>query len=79
MIKKNYEIEKLSQNFNYFLFYGKNEGLKKETIINLNRKKKKILNYDEKEILENQSFFIEKILSICHAISPNKTLLIKPA
>jgi DNA polymerase-3 subunit delta len=63
MIKKNYEIEKLSQNFNYFLFYGKNEGLKKETIINLNRKKKKILNYDEKEILENQSFFIEKILS----------------
>jgi DNA polymerase-3 subunit delta len=63
MIKKNYEIENLNQNFKYFLFYGKNEGLKNETIIKLNQKKKEILNYDEKEILENQSFFIEKILS----------------
>jgi len=63
MIKKNYEIEKLNQNFNYFLFYGKNEGLKNETIIKLNHKKKEILNYDEKEVLENQSFFIEKVLS----------------
>ena len=63
MIKKNYEIEKLNQNFNCFLFYGKNEGLKNETIIKLNHKKKEILNYDEKEVLENQSFFIEKILS----------------
>ena len=41
MIKKNYEIEKLNQNFNYFLFYGKNEGLKKETRIKLKDKKKK--------------------------------------
>jgi len=63
MIKKNYEIEKLNQNFNYFLFYGKNEGLKNETIIKLNHKKKEVLNYDEKEVLENQSFFIEKVLS----------------
>jgi len=63
MIKKNYEIEKLNKNFNYFLFYGKNEGLKNETIIKLNHKKKEILNYDEKEVLENQSFFIEKVLS----------------
>ena len=63
MIKKNYEIEKLNQNSNYFLFYGKNEGLKNETIIKLNHKKKEILNYDEKEVLENQSFFIEKVLS----------------
>ena len=63
MIKKNYEIEKLNQNFNYFLFYGKNEGLKNETIIKLNHKKKEVLNYDEKEVLEKQSFFIEKILS----------------
>ncbi|WP_435114040.1 DNA polymerase III subunit delta [Candidatus Pelagibacter bacterium nBUS_36] len=63
MIKKNYEIGNLKQNYNYFLFYGKNEGLKNETIINLNNNKKDILNYDEKEVLENQNFFIEKILS----------------
>ena len=53
MIKKNYEIGNLKQNYNYFLFYGKNEGLKNETIINLNSKKKDILNYDEKEVLED--------------------------
>ena len=78
MIKKNYEIEKLNQNFNYFLFYGKNEGLKKETIIKLNHKKKEILNYDEKEILENQSFFIEKILSRS-LFEEDKIIIIKRA
>jgi DNA polymerase-3 subunit delta len=78
MIKKNYEIEKLSQNFNYFLFYGKNEGLKNETIIKLNHKKKEILNYDEKEILENQNFFIEKILSKS-LFDEDKIIIIKRA
>ena len=78
MIKKNYEIEKLSQNFNYFLFYGKNEGLKNETIVKLNHKKKEILNYDEKEILENQNFFIEKILSKS-LFDEDKIIIIKRA
>ena len=78
MIKKNYEIEKLNQNFNYFLFYGKNEGLKNETIIKLNHKKKEILNYDEKEVLENQSFFIEKVLSKS-LFEENKIIVIKRA
>jgi DNA polymerase-3 subunit delta len=78
MIKKNYEIENLNKNFKYFLFYGKNEGLKNETIIKLNQKKKEILNYDEKEILENQSFFIEKILSKS-LFDEDKIILIKRA
>ena len=78
MIKKNYEIEKLNQNFNYFLFYGKNEGLKNETIIKLNHKKKEILNYDEKEVLENQSFFIEKVLSKS-LFDEDKNIVIKRA
>jgi DNA polymerase-3 subunit delta len=78
MIKKNYEIEKLSQNFNYFLFYGKNEGLKNETIVKLNHKEKEILNYDEKEILENQNFFIEKILSKS-LFDEDKIIIIKRA
>ena len=64
MIIKSYELNKINLNLNkFFLFYGKNEGLKNETIIKLNHKKKEILNYDEKEVLENQSFFIEKVLS----------------
>ena len=78
MIKKNYEIGNLKQNYNYFLFYGKNEGLKNETIINLNSKKKDILNYDEKEVLENQNFFIEKILSKS-LFDEDKIIIIKRA
>jgi DNA polymerase-3 subunit delta len=78
MIKKNFEIEKLNQNFNYFLFYGKNEGLKNETIIKFNNKKKEVLNYDEKEILENQDFFIEKILSKS-LFDEDKIIIIKRA
>ena len=78
MIKKNYEISKLKQNYNYFLFYGKNEGLKNETIINLNNKKKDILNYDEKEVLENQNFFIEQILSKS-LFDEDKIIIIKRA
>ena len=78
MIKKNYEIGNLKQNYNYFLFYGKNEGLKNETIINLNNNKKDILNYDEKEVLENQNFFIEKILSKS-LFDEDKIIIIKRA
>jgi DNA polymerase III subunit delta len=78
MIKKNYEIGNLRQNHNYFLFYGKNEGLKNETITNLNSKKKDILNYDEKEVLENQNFFIEKILSKS-LFDEDKIIIIKRA
>jgi DNA polymerase III subunit delta len=78
MIKKNYEIGNLKQNYNYFLFYGKNEGLKNETIINLNSKKKDIFNYDEKEVLENQNFFIEKILSKS-LFDEDKIIIIKRA
>ena len=78
MIKKNYELSNLKQNYNYFLFYGKNEGLKNETIINLNSKKKDILNYDEKEVLENQNFFIEKILSKS-LFDEDKIIIIKRA
>ena len=78
MIKKNYEIGNLKQNYNFFLFYGKNEGLKNETIFNLNSKKKDILNYDEKEVLENQNFFIEKILSKS-LFDEDKIIIIKRA
>ena len=64
MILKNYEINKINQNINHFiLFYGKNEGLKNEALNILIKNKKNILNYDEKEILENENNFIESILS----------------
>jgi len=63
MILKSYEINKINQNINHLiLFYGKNEGLKNEAVRIL-VKKNDILNYEEKEILDNENNFIENILS----------------
>jgi len=66
MILKNYEIEKINLvNNKLILFYGKNEGLKKEIISKVTSKKKniKIKKFDENEILKNQELFIEEMLS----------------
>jgi DNA polymerase-3 subunit delta len=64
MIRKSHEINKINFGINrLILFYGKNEGLKSETIENLVKAKNKISNYDEREILENENKFIESILS----------------
>ena len=64
MILKSFEIKKISKNINHLLlFYGKNEGLKNEAIDTLTKDKNKIINYDEKEILDNENNFIESILS----------------
>ena len=66
MIVKAYEIQKINLELNKFiLLYGRNEGSKKNTIGKLVKKNDKIeiLNYDEKEILDNQDNFLEDILS----------------
>ena len=64
MIIKSYEIKKINLENNHFiLFYGKNEGLKNEATNDLIQKKNSISNYDEKEILNNQNYFIENILT----------------
>ena len=64
MILKFYEINKINFSKNKFiLFYGKNEGLKDQSIKQLIGEKDQISYYDEKEILENAGDFIESILS----------------
>ena len=64
MIIKSYEIKKINLEYNKFiLFYGKNEGLKAEATNNLINKKATVLNYEEKEILDSQSYFLENILT----------------
>ena len=64
MILKSYEINKVNQKINHLiLFYGKNEGLKSEALNNLIKDKSNTLNYEEKEILDNENYFIESILS----------------
>ena len=64
MILKSFEVKKLNLKINHLiLFYGKNEGLKSETLDFLIKDKNKISNYEEKEILDNENNFIENISS----------------
>ena len=65
MIIKSYELDKIKNDLNFFLFYGKNEGLKNQHIKQLLEKNNNsnVIKYDEKEILENEDIFFESILS----------------
>ena len=66
MIYKQFEINKInSKKYNFYLFYGVNEGLKNESIKNNfeTNFNKNIYRYEEKEILDNQEVFFNNILS----------------
>ena len=64
MILKSFEVKKIKQDVNHLiLFYGKNEGLKNQSLSVLIKDKGKTSNYEEKEILDNENNFIESILS----------------
>jgi len=79
VIIKSYEIEKINTIKNCLvLFYGKNDGLKNETIKILNKNNNNITNYEEKEILDNEDNFIETILSRS-LFDPQKFVVIKRA
>ena len=79
MIFKSYEINKINQKINHLiLFYGKNEGLKNEALDILIKNKDNISYYEEKEILDNENFFIENILSKS-LFEQQKSIIIKRA
>ena len=64
MIIKSYDLKKSNLKLNkIFLFYGKNDGLKNQTVNILINDKNKIFNYEEKEIIDSENNFIENILS----------------
>ena len=66
MILKSFELNKLKLNdYNFYLFYGDNEGLKEESIKNLFEKnyQDKIHRYEEKEILDNINIFFNSVLT----------------
>ncbi len=64
MILKHFDLKKIDLNFNNFiLLYGKNEGLKKESIKVILKDFSKTLHYEENEILENSNVFLENFLS----------------
>jgi len=66
MIQKTFEINKINLNkYNFYLFYGENEGYKNEIIKNKFEKlySNKVCRYDEKEILEKKGEFFNSILT----------------
>ena len=63
MILKSYEVQKIDlKKFKIILFYGKNEGQKKEVAEKLINKKN-YSYYEQNEILEKENVFLETILS----------------
>ena len=79
MIIKSFEINKIIDNFNFYLLYGKNQGLKDESIKEILKKNKdKVFNYDEKQILEEKEDFFENILS-GSLFEEEKTIIINRA
>ena len=63
MIIKSFELNKIDlKKNNFFLFYGENEGLKKEIIESnfKNNYPKKTFYYDESEVLNNKVIFLRK-------------------
>ena len=66
MIYKSFEFNKIDiKKHNFYLFYGENNGLKKELIETVFKKKFKenIYNYDESQILQNEKRFFDEILT----------------
>tara|TARA_B100000989_G_scaffold297055_1_gene281745 strand:- start:407 stop:1399 length:993 start_codon:yes stop_codon:yes gene_type:complete len=64
MILKTFELDKITDNKNFFLLYGKNEGLKTECIDEILKKNDgKVFKYDEKQIKDEIENFYENLLS----------------
>ena len=64
MIIKSYEINKIISNYNFYLFYGQNQGLKEESIRKILEKNQgKVFRYEEKQIQDEKEIFLENILS----------------
>ena len=79
MILKSYEINKINlDNHKIILLYGKNQGHKNESIKLITNKRVKSINYEEKEILENTTNFLESIFS-ASLFDNEKIILIKRA
>tara|TARA_B100000674_G_scaffold417289_1_gene367204 strand:+ start:252 stop:1229 length:978 start_codon:yes stop_codon:yes gene_type:complete len=66
MIFKHFQLDKLNfNNFNFFLLYGKNEGLQNEVISQYFTKdfSGEINKYDENDILSNDEIIFEELLN----------------
>ena len=79
MILKTFELNKITGDNNFFLLYGKNEGLKTECINQILKKNDgKIYNYDVKQVRDEIESFYENILS-GSLFEDNKIIIINRA
>ena len=77
MIIKFFDIKKINlSDTKLILLYGKNEGLKNQEIKNLSKYNDKVFTYEEKEILNNENEFLEKIMNKS-LFEPKKVIIIK--
>ncbi|MDC3101813.1 DNA polymerase III subunit delta [Candidatus Pelagibacter sp.] len=77
MIIKFFEIKKINlSRAKLILLYGKNEGLKNQEIKNLIEDNDNVFTYEEKEILNNENEFLEKIMNKS-LFEPKKVIVIK--
>ena len=77
MIQKAFEINKINlKKYNFYLFYGENEGYKNEIIKNKFEQlyQNQTYKYDEKDVLEKKNEFFNSILS--KSFFENKKLII---
>ena len=75
MIIKSFEINKINLNDSPFvLMYGKNEGLKNQTITKLIKDQNITHKYEEKEIIDNPNNFLDSIFS--GSLFENKKIII---
>ena len=75
MIIKSYQLDAIQKNKkNYYLLYGKNNGLKKEISNIIIKEENNVINYEEKEILDNPDMFIEDVFS--GSLFENKKVII---
>ena len=75
MILKSFELNKIdTKKHKIILLYGKNEGHKNEIISKITKKNKNISNYDEKEILDNTTQFLESLFN--QSLFDNEKLII---
>ena len=65
MISKFYEINKYKDKVNFYLFYGENEGQKLDTVKSNfeNFSKENTYKYSERDIIQNNQLFFDKIYS----------------
>ena len=79
MIIKSFELHKINlDKEKLILFYGVNEGFKKQAINNLIKNKNNISSYEESDVLSNEKNFFENLFSQS-LFEKEKILIIKRA